>query len=79
MVKKKKKKQHSCFFSFAIRGINYSLKYIKTENSYFKLLIFHIITVFTVFFDQIDDLVNKRDLFFTGLIVDDSSMHYILF
>ncbi len=38
-------------FSFAITGMHYILKYIKIDNSSFKLLlIFHNINVFTVFF-----------------------------
>jgi len=32
-------------------GIKYILKYIQTENGYFKLIIFHNITVFTVFYE----------------------------
>jgi len=30
-------------------GINYTLKYIQKENSYFKLVIFYNVSVLTVF------------------------------
>ncbi len=37
-------------FSFAITGINYILKDVQVENSYFKILIlFYNITVFSLF------------------------------
>ncbi len=35
-------KKHSCKFSFAITGINYSLKYIKIEKQLFKIWHFNI-------------------------------------
>ncbi len=35
--------------SFAITGINYILKYIQIENNFWIVIIFHNITVFTVF------------------------------
>ncbi len=46
--------------SFAITGINYILKYIKIGKRFFEnAIIFHDITVITVFFDQINaSLVN---------------------
>ncbi len=46
-----------------ITGIYYALKYIKIQKSYFRLIIFHKITVFTII-DQISaNFISVSDLF----------------
>ncbi len=48
--------------SALITGINYILKYNKTENHYFKLQIYSTILVFFCIFDQINGaLMSRRD------------------
>ncbi len=50
--------------SFAIKGINYVLKYIHTDNSYFKIvIIFHNITVLLYFYSNKVALVSIGGIF----------------